>query len=70
MELTAYHRWLLQHCKGDVSCIALQLAHDTAEQNPQAFDVLALTGDVKYSRATFFKAAKLIIKANEKAVHA
>lgn len=66
MELTAYHKWLIKHCAADKDCIALQLTHDAAVRNPQAFDVLALTGDKSYTRSTFYKAANLILNEDEK----
>jgi hypothetical protein len=63
---TAYHKWLIQLCRGDTDCIALQLAHDCWEQNPQALELVQATGDKPiYQRQTFYKAAKLILTKNE-----
>lgn len=65
MKQTAYIKWLLQITRGDVDCLALQLAHDCCMHNAQALDVVAATGDTAYKRGTFYKAAKLIIANNE-----
>jgi hypothetical protein len=70
MMQTAYVQWLLQITHGDRDCLALQLAHDCCERNPQAFDLVAATGDKEFKRQTFYKAAKQILEANATAVHA
>lgn len=62
MKQTAYTKWLLQITRGDKDCLALQLAHDCCERNPQALELVAATGDKAFTRRTFFKAAKLIIE--------
>ena len=65
MEMTAYIKYLLRITQGDKDCLALQLAHDCCERNPQAIDLVAATGDKAFTRHTFYKAAKLILEANE-----
>jgi hypothetical protein len=65
MFQTAYVKYLLQITQGDKDCLALQLAHDCCEQNPQAIDLVAATGDKAFTRHTFYKAAKLKLEAND-----
>lgn len=62
MILTAYHRWLYISHEGDRDEIARQLYVDCySDQNPQAFDLLADTGDKVFTKETFDKAADLIL---------
>ena len=66
MELLAYHRWLLYEASGSRERIAQLLLHDLMEdQNPMAFDLIALTGDDSYSNHTLLKAADLLLKAEK-----
>jgi hypothetical protein len=62
MELTAYHKWLLEHCHRDTDLLALQLAHDATEKNPQAFTLLETAGVKVYNRAGFYMAAIYLLK--------
>jgi hypothetical protein len=63
MQLTAYHRWLIEHCHRDTDLLALQLAHDATQQNPQAFTLLETAGVKVYNRAGFYAAAKYLLQA-------
>ena len=66
MLLTAYHRWLYISHEGDRDEIAAQIYSDCVNQrNPQAFDLLVLTGDTSFKPETFIKAADLILKQYE-----
>jgi hypothetical protein len=66
MELLAYHRWLLREADGSRERLAQLLLHDLMEdQNPMAFDLLAMTGDQNYSQHTLLKAADLLLKAEK-----
>jgi len=66
MELLAYHKWLLREAKGNREKLAQLILHDLMEdQNPMAFDLIALTGDESYSQHTLLKAADLLLKAEK-----
>jgi hypothetical protein len=58
MELTAYHKWLLELCHRDLDLLALQLAYDCTQHNPQAFELLEMAGVTVFTRAGFYVAAK------------
>jgi hypothetical protein len=82
LNRTAYMQWLLINTYPQVAIKAilngtLEGAHESAiadqlyldifaDQNPQAFEILDLTGDTNYTRSTFIKAAYLVTgsKAN------
>ena len=73
---TAYMSWLMTSTYSQVAIIAImsgslkgawekaisdQLFLDVyAHQNPQAFDILEMTGDEAYNKETFLKAAYLV----------
>ena len=58
---TAYHRYLWSKCEGHPVALANELVSNVVnDQNPQAFDLLELTGDIEYTAETFVKAAKLL----------
>ena len=62
MMLTAYHRWLYISHEGDRDEIAAQIYSDCYnQQNQQAFDLLAETGDKAFTPETFTKAADIIL---------
>jgi hypothetical protein len=65
MELLAYHRWLLREAKGDQKALSALILKDLLSQNEQAFDLIALTGDEKYSQRTLKKAANLLLLAED-----
>lgn len=76
LNRTAYMSWLMQTTYSQVAIKAIlmgtiegaweeaiseQLFADIYnDQNPQAFDLLNLTGDTNYTRDTFLKAAYLV----------
>lgn len=75
IKRTAYMEWLMIHTYPQVAiraiisgfdgawerAIADQLSMDIYhDQNPQAFDILDLTGDTNYTKETFLKAAYLV----------
>jgi hypothetical protein len=62
LQLTAYHRYLIERSGGDIDVLALRIFFDAREQNQMAFELLELTGDKAYSRETFIKAAKILIE--------
>jgi len=65
MTLTAYHKYLLQVTNADRASLAAQLLVDVAQdRNPQAFELLEMTGDKEYTQQTFFSAADLLIIAH------
>jgi len=41
------------------------LGHLMNDQNPMAFDLLAMTGDSNYSQQTLLKAADILLKAEK-----
>jgi hypothetical protein len=64
MKLTAYHKYLWNLCEGDLQILASLIFKDiVSDQNPQAFDLLAATGDKMYTPETFYRAANLIKEA-------
>lgn len=66
MELLAYHKWLLREAKGSREKLAqILLGHLMNDQNPMAFDLLAMTGDKDYSKQTLLKAADILLKAEK-----
>jgi len=66
MELLAYHKWLLREAKGSRETLAqILLGHLMNDQNPMAFDLLAMTGDKEYSKHTLLKAADILLKAEK-----
>ena len=67
MTLTAYHRYLLSESKGDRRHLSVLLYLDVVkDQNPMAFELLAMTGDKKYTEQTFLKIADILIIESNK----
>jgi len=63
MKLLAYHKWLLREANGSREKLAQLILHDLMEdQNPMAFDLVALTGDESYNNHTLLKAADILLK--------
>jgi len=62
LQLTAYHKSLIERSGGDIDVLALRLFLDAREQNQMAFELLEMTGDEVYTRETFVKAAKILIE--------
>lgn len=62
LQLTAYHKYLIERSGGDIDVLALRIFFDAREQNQMAFELLELTGDKTYTRETFVKAAKILIE--------
>lgn len=61
IEATAFHKWLFTKTKGHPVEVANQLVYEVIQnQNPQAFALLAATGDTEYTPETFIKAAKIL----------
>ncbi|MBK9936699.1 MAG: hypothetical protein IPP05_21930 [Cytophagaceae bacterium] len=61
LEPTAFYRWILKVTGGDTDNIVSLLKHEILNnQNPQAFDLLAATGDNSCTHETFVKASELI----------
>ncbi len=58
---TAFHKWLMRESDGNVVKLAGLIHNEIVNnQNPQAFELLDATGDVRYDEHTFVKAAKLL----------
>jgi len=61
IEATAFHKWLFIKTKGHPVAVANELVNQVVNnQNPQAFELLELTGDREYTPETFVKAAKIL----------
>lgn len=65
-KLTAYHHWLLKYSNGEKHRLIGMLKWEVIEEkNQQAFDLLEMTGDEKYTAETFEKAADLLINNSQ-----
>lgn len=62
MILLAYHKWLLRESNKDKEVLAALIYKDILDQNPMAFELLEITGDVAYDQQTFNKAANLLLE--------
>lgn len=64
--MTAFKNWLIENYP-TVEALAAELyAQALLYQNPQVTEILDKTGDTKYTKDTFYKAAALLL--NEKQV--
>ena len=65
--LTPYHKWTLRECRKDRTAIAHRLFADVVEdRNPLAYELLEMTGDTEYTKDTFFKAADILLEADQR----
>ena len=66
-ELLAYHKWLIRCSDKDRRTLAGLILKDVVDdQNEMAFELLALTGDEKYTEETFSKAADILLNADQR----
>jgi len=65
-ELLAYHKWLLRESGKDRSTLVGLILSDLSEQNPMAFELLEATGDRTYNADTIFKAADILLNADQR----
>jgi len=62
IHTTPYHKWLWQASEKNLASLSHLIWNDVVnQQNPQAFDLIAVTGDKEYTDATFDKAAQIIL---------
>jgi hypothetical protein len=65
LQITAYHRWLIQIAGGNTFKLAYEIANQAIyDKNPQAQKLMELTGE-PYTIDTFHKAAQLLLTAIE-----
>lgn len=64
--MTAFRNWLIENFPTVEELAAELYAQALLYQNPQVPEILDKTGDTKYTRDTFYKAAALLL--NEKQV--
>ena len=66
-ELLAYHKWCLRQSGKDRKTLAGILLSDMLQdQNPLVFDLLEMTGDIAYNQESFYKAADILLKADQR----
>jgi hypothetical protein len=66
-QLLAYHKWCIRQSGKDRKTLAgILFADIVQDQNPLVFDLLEMTGDEDYTQESFYKAADILLKADQR----
>ena len=66
--MNAFEEWLIENYKDEESIAGELYAQTLLYQNPQVAEILERTGDKAYTKETFFKAARLLLKEEEESL--
>ncbi len=66
--MTAFEEWLIENYKDEESIAGELYAQTLLYQNPQVAEILDRVGDKGYTKDTYYKAARMLLKEKEESL--